>query len=156
MRIRITGKRVAKGNTGIVYDVLYIVSRTKELGLPADLLSMPEEPSKRGEMVSRSSAEARDRTAMEARFTAKKREYESSIAREKWQVKYDIQKDNRMVVSGGGIKRIMRGDCLGLSFFTRLPEYKSKHHVWLLSFIVRLSGSELELPNYVYAIEKSR
>ena len=93
MRIRITSKRVAKGNTGIVYDVLYIVSRTKELGLPADLLSMPEEPSKRGEMVSRSSAEARDRTAMEARFTAKKREYESSIAREKWQVKYDIQKD---------------------------------------------------------------
>ena len=121
MRIRITGKRVAKGNTGIVYDVLYIVSRTKELGLPADLLSMPEEPSKRGEMVSRSSAEARDRTAMEARFTAKKREYESSIAREKWQVKCDIQKDNRMVVSGGCIKRIMRGDCLGLSFFTRPP-----------------------------------
>ena len=113
MRIRITGKRVAKGNTGIVYDVLYIVSRTKELGLPADLLSMPEEPSKRGEMVSRSSAEARDRTVMEARFTAKKREYESSIAREKWQVKYDIQKDNRMVVSGGDIKRIMRGGLLG-------------------------------------------
>lgn len=121
MRIRITGKRVAKGNTGIVYDVMYIGSRTKELGLPADLLSMPEEPSKRGEMVSRSSAEARDRTAMEARFTAKKREYESSIAREKWQVKYDIQKDNRMVVSEGGIKRIMRGDCLELSFFTRPP-----------------------------------
>ena len=117
---------------------------------------MPEEPSKRGEMVSRSSAEARDRTAMEARFTAKKREYESSIAREKWQVKCDIQKDNRMVVSGGGIKRIMRGDCLGLSFFTRPPEYKSKPHVWLLSFIVRLSRSELELPNYVYAIEMSR
>ena len=113
MRIRITGKRVAKGITGIVYDVLYIVSRTKELGLPADLLSMPEEPSKRGEMVSRSSAEARDRTAMEARFTAKKREYESSIAREKWQVKYDVQKDSRMVVSGGSIKMIMRGDCLG-------------------------------------------
>ena len=36
------------------------------------------------------------------------------------------------------------------------PEYKSKPHVWLLSFIVRLSRSELELPNYVYAIEKSR
>jgi hypothetical protein len=57
---------------------------------------------------------------------------------------------------GGALK----GSCVGIAWdlvsLLAPPEYKSKPHVWLLSFIVRLSGSELELPNYVYAIEKSR
>ena len=65
---------------------------------------MPEEPSKRGEMASHSSVEARDRITMEARFSAQKKEYESCIAREKWQVKYDAQTSNGMGVGGETLK----------------------------------------------------
>ena len=80
---------------------------------------MPEEPSKRGEMTSHSSVEARDRITMEARFSAQKKEYESCIAREKWQVKYDAQTSNGMGVGGETLKG--HALCILETIFFNLP-----------------------------------
>ena len=92
---------------------------------------------------------------MEARFSAQKKEYESCIAREKWQVKYDAQTSNGMGVG----RETLKGHALCILqtiFLTCLPQYKRKSCALLLSSIFRLSRIEHELPSYVGTFEKSR